>query len=231
MRLLAFNSVEPLASIADANILPAGPSGPVKLAKPDPAKAAKPAASKTATKKTTKTTKKEDDAAAPKKTTKATTKKAPAAKKASTKATTKATTKTTKATTKKAPAAKANTSKKAAPKAVRNYHHRTRNLLLTICRLPLSRKRSLSSSLRPRPAVSSSLPSLRRPRRPLRPRRLPPLRRLLRRNKFLHLAASSTSCHHRRLQQTLGRRLQGAQMACTCGCDTNFDPGALRRAH
>ncbi|KAL1587089.1 hypothetical protein WHR41_04284 [Cladosporium halotolerans] len=96
---------------------PKGPSGPVKLAKPDPAKAAKPAASKTATKKTTKTTKKEDDAAAPKKTTKATTKKAPAAKKASTKATTKATTKTTKATTKKAPAAKANTSKKAAPKA------------------------------------------------------------------------------------------------------------------
>lgn len=103
--------------------------------------------------------------------------------------------------------------------------------LLTTYRLPRLRKRSLSSLLRPRPAVSSNLPSLRRPRRLPRLRRPPPPRRLLRRNKLLHLAASSTSCHHRRLQQTLGRRLQGAQMACMCGCDTNLDPSALRRAH
>ncbi|KAM0694068.1 hypothetical protein Q7P36_006194 [Cladosporium allicinum] len=98
---------------------PKGPSGPVKLAKPESGAktAAKPAATKKAA------TKKEDSPAAAKKTTKAAaTKKAPAAKKTAaatkaTKTTKAAATKTTKAAaTKKAPAAKANTSKKAAPK-------------------------------------------------------------------------------------------------------------------
>lgn len=95
--------------ITVANHAVTGPSGPVKLAKPEAG--AKPAAAKKTT------TKKEESPAAAKKTTKATTKKAPAAKKAAPKTTKAKTAKATKATTtKKAPAAKANTSKKAAPK-------------------------------------------------------------------------------------------------------------------